>query len=87
MPEAMAPMTEFTTVQELGAIVATRRRSLGITQAGLAERCRVSRQWVVGFETGRRSVETGLALRALRALDLHLEMTVTGDPGPASTER
>ena len=69
------PATEFATVEQLGAIVAARRRELGITQAHLARRCGVSRQWVVRFERGTNSVETGLALRALRALDLSLELT------------
>ena len=77
----------FTTVVQLGAIVAARRRELGITQADLAERCGVSRQWVVGFEGGRSSVETGLALRTLRALDLHMDLTFTDDLRQASAEQ
>ena len=68
------PTTEFATVEQLGAIVAARRRELGITQADLALRCGVSRQWVVRFERGTNSVETGLALRTLRSLKLHLEL-------------
>ena len=63
----------------LGAIVAERRRELGMTQARLAERGGVSRQWLVRFEGGTHSVETGLALRMLRALDLHLELTATSN--------
>lgn len=78
---------EFATVAQLGAIVAARRRELGITQVDLAERCGVSRQWLVGFEGGRSSVETGLALRTLRALDLHLELTLTDAPRQASAEQ
>ena len=84
---AVTTVTEFTTVAQLGAIVAARRRELRITQADLAERCGVSRQWMVGFEGGRTSVETGLALRTLRALDLHLELTLTDDPGQASAQQ
>ena len=68
------PATEFATVEQLGAIVAARRRELGITQADLALRCGVSRQWVVRFERGTNSVETGLALRTLRSLKLHLKL-------------
>ena len=70
---------QVTTVERLGAIVAERRRELGMTQARLAERGGVSRQWLVRFEGGTRSVETGLALRMLRALDLHLELTATSN--------
>ena len=66
-------------MERLGAIVAERRRELGMTQARLAERGGVSRQWLVRFEGGTRSVETGLALRMLRALDLHLELTATSN--------
>ncbi len=57
--------------------MAARRRELGMTQARLAQSCGVSRQWVVRFEGGAHSVETGLALRTLRALDLHLAITAT----------
>ncbi len=74
---AMIRAVEFHTVGQLGAIVGMRRRELGMTQAQLAERCGVSRQWVVRFEGGTQSVETGLALHTLRALDLHLELTAT----------
>ena len=75
----MGPAIEFMTVERLGAIVATRRRELGMTQARLAERGGVSRQWLVRFEGGTHSVETGLALRILRALELHLELTTTSN--------
>ena len=74
---AMSQAVEFWTVGQLGAIVGMRRRELGMTQAQLAERCGVSRQWLVRFEGGTHNVETGLALRTLRALDLHLEVTAT----------
>lgn len=74
---ATGSASTFTTVRQLGAIVAARRRELGMTQARLAERCGVSRQWLVRFEGGVHSVETGLALRVLRTLDLHLELTAT----------
>lgn len=77
-----SPAVGFTTVEQLGAIVAARRSELGITQARLARRCGVSRQWVVRFEGGANNVETGLALRVLRALDLHLELTVTSQVTP-----
>ena len=84
---ATRPAIEFTTVAELGAIVAARRRELGMTQARLARRCGVSRQWVVHLEGGAHSVETGLALRVLRALDLHLELTATSQVTPGITNR
>lgn len=68
------PLTEVATVAQLGAVVAERRRDLGLTQAELARRCGVSRQWLVGFERGRRNVTTGHALRTLRALGLYLAL-------------
>lgn len=84
---ATGPVSAFTTVRQLGAIVAARRRELGMTQARLAERCGVSRQWLVRFEGGTHSVETGLALRVLRALDLYLEFTAMSQVVPGVGDR
>lgn len=37
---------------EFGAVVAARRRELGLTQEAVAERARVTRLWLVKFENG-----------------------------------
>ncbi|HEX3692870.1 MAG TPA: helix-turn-helix transcriptional regulator [Solirubrobacteraceae bacterium] len=73
-------------IHDLTATVRGRRHSLGMTQEQLAARMRVSRQWVSQFERGKRTVELGLALRLLDALDLGLRLeTDPADNAPAPT--
>jgi len=65
----------LTTVRDLGAAVRHRRREARLTQAMLAQRAGVSRQWLSGFESGKNpAVELGKVLDVLTALDLALEL-------------
>jgi HTH-type transcriptional regulator/antitoxin HipB len=65
----------LTTVRDLGAAVRHRRREAQLTQAMLAQRAGVSRQWLSGFESGKNpAVELGKVLDVLTALDLALEL-------------
>ncbi|HKU96500.1 MAG TPA: helix-turn-helix domain-containing protein [Vineibacter sp.] len=57
---------------DLGLAIRTRRRELGLSQAALASRAGVGRQWLVGVEQGKSSAELGLVLRTLGSLDLSL---------------
>ena len=61
---------------ELGAVMRDRREQLKLTQAVLAKRIGVSRQWVVEFERGHPRAELGLALRALDELNILLDARV-----------
>jgi transcriptional regulator with XRE-family HTH domain len=61
-------------IRALAASVRGRRLALGLSQAELAARVGVSRQWVNGFEAGKRTAEVGLVLRLLDALDLGLDL-------------
>lgn len=61
------------TVDDVGRLVKDRRRQLGLSQAELAERVGVSRQWLVGLERGKPTVEMALALRTLALLGLNLD--------------
>lgn len=61
-------------IKDLAAAVRGRRLSLGLSQAALAARARVSRQWVSEFEAGKPTAELGLVIRLLDALDLRLEL-------------
>lgn len=63
---------------ELGMLVRDRRRQLGLSQAALAEQLHVSRQWVVSLERGKPTVELGLALRALHAVGLEVQVSTGG---------
>lgn len=65
----------LTTVRDLGAAVRHRRRAAGLTQAALADRAGVSRQWLSGFESGKSpGAELGKVLDVLAALHLALDL-------------
>ena len=57
---------------DLGLAIRDRRRKLGLSQAGLARKAGVGRQWIVAIERGKSRAELGLVLRALSALELRL---------------
>jgi HTH-type transcriptional regulator/antitoxin HipB len=63
---------DVSSLRDLAAIVRGRRRDLGLSQAEIAARARVSRQWVSAFERGKATAEVGLVIRLLDALDLRL---------------
>src|SRR6266545_2521134 len=60
---------------DLGAAVRAARRARGWTQAELAARARVGRQWLVSLERGHERAELGLVLAVLRELGLELGAT------------
>lgn len=61
------------TADVLGELVRDQRKQRGWSQSQLAEKVGVSRLWVGQFENGKETVELGLVLKTLRALDLSLE--------------
>jgi HTH-type transcriptional regulator / antitoxin HipB len=61
-------------INDLSALVRGRRRDLGLSQADLAARANVSRQWISAFEQGRPGSELRLILRLLEALELRLSV-------------
>ena len=66
--------------RELASLVEQRRREHGLTQAELAERVGVSRQWVNALEAAEGNPSFTNLVAVLSALDLGLdivEMTVT----------
>lgn len=67
-------MQSISSVHDLVGAVRGRRRDLGLSQAELAARARVSRQWVSAFESGKPTAELGLVMRVLDALDLALAL-------------
>ncbi|HSO31892.1 MAG TPA: helix-turn-helix domain-containing protein [Labilithrix sp.] len=71
------------TAAELGLLLRSRRRELGLDQRTLAERIGVSRLWIIEFERGKARAEIGLVMRALIALDLQLDVTVEAPAAPA----
>jgi len=63
-----------TTVRDLGALARAARRAQGTTQADLAERVGVSREWVVRLEAGHPRLEAQKVLDALVVLGLVLDV-------------
>lgn len=59
----------------LGGAIYQRRTDLHLTQADLAHRAGVSRQWLVAAERGKDTAEIGRVLAVIRVLGLQLELT------------
>jgi HTH-type transcriptional regulator/antitoxin HipB len=62
------------TPRELGLRIRDRRLHLGWSQAELAERIGMTRQWVIGLEKGSAGVALGTVLRTLVELGLVLDV-------------
>lgn len=67
---AYANTMQVRTVRELGAVIRVARLRQGLTQADLASRVGVTRQWILAVEQGKRTAEIGSVLKALAALGL-----------------
>jgi len=68
------------TMGDLGALVRSARTARGMTQADLAARLRMSRDWVVRLEKGHPRLEAQRVLDALRVAGVSLEATVPEAP-------
>lgn len=71
-------------VNDVAAVARDRRKQLGLTQADLASRIGVGREWVIKFERGKSTVELGIVMRALRELRLQVELRP--EPAVSSTQ-
>lgn len=61
------------TVGTIGELVRDQRKQRGWSQTQLAEKADVSRLWIGHLEKGKETVELGLVLKTLRALEINLE--------------
>lgn len=75
--------TRIQTMHDLASVARGRRIELGLTQAELAARSGVSRDWVNSFERGKRTVEISLVFRLFDALGVGVEATDAADLGDA----
>lgn len=74
--------------KEVGLAIKDQRRALGLSQAELAAKMGVSRQWVIGVERGKRSTELDFVLKALSALGLKVDLSARESaPRPAKATR
>lgn len=69
------------TPADIGGLIRTRRRELGLDQAELAARVGVSRLWIIEIERGKPRAELGLVLRTLAVLGIELDASASSDAG------
>jgi HTH-type transcriptional regulator / antitoxin HipB len=65
------------TPADIGAVIRDRRKQLKLDQASFAKRIGVSRQWVIEIERGHARAELALVLRALDALNIQLDTSIS----------
>lgn len=70
---------QVNSVHDLAAAARGRRLALDLSQAEVAARMGVSRDWVNYFEAGKPTVELILVLRLFESLDLRLEVSAPDD--------
>ncbi len=75
-------------ITEVGGQIQQRRTDLGLTQAQVASRANVSRDWIISIENGRRlTVDFDRLLRTLEVLDLSIEIAAATGEGPSDADR
>lgn len=67
-------------VNDLASLIKQERKARAWTQAELAERSGVSRDWIIALEQAKPSVELALVLRTLKALNLPLAINKASQP-------
>jgi ribosome-binding protein aMBF1 (putative translation factor) len=67
-------MPQLLTPALLGRLVREARLAAGLSQTALGERVGASRFWIAEFEQGKLTAELGLALRAVQAVGLTLQV-------------
>jgi transcriptional regulator with XRE-family HTH domain len=72
---------------ELATRLAAARLERGLTQAGLAQRCRLQRQQITYFELGTRIPSLKQLLRIAQALELPLQRFLSGSDRPGEEVR
>ncbi|MCS5717386.1 helix-turn-helix domain-containing protein [Herbiconiux sp. CPCC 205763] len=71
----------FKSARELGGYVRELRLERELTQAELAERAGVSREWLVAFEKGKPNVDLARVLDVVGALGMTLDVVPDGRDG------
>lgn len=69
-------------IRELAAAVRAERRKLGLSQSALADKAGVGRDWIIGLEKAKATVEIGLVLRTLKSLGLTIHLGSTSEAHP-----
>ena len=76
-------------IDDFGAIARQRRRDLGLSQAEVASRAGVTRQWLVRFEQGNSEVSLSKVFSVLTELELLVkaEPVESNESSTAATQR
>jgi HTH-type transcriptional regulator/antitoxin HipB len=77
------------TTVDVGAVVRDRRLLLRLSQAALARKARVGREWIIELEKGKPRVPLAMVLRTMEALGIALTAhpeAPGGKPRSAKTE-
>jgi HTH-type transcriptional regulator / antitoxin HipB len=72
------------TPRDIGSLIRSRRRSLGLSQADLATKLGTSRLWITEIERGKPRASLVLILQAISALGLELTTDDQGHRSPMS---
>ncbi len=72
-------------VKDLTRVIRQERKSRGWTQAELAERSGVSRDWIIELEKAKPNVSLMLVLRTLKALQLPITIGESPANSPSQT--
>jgi len=64
--------------QDIGALVRTRRKALGYSQARLANLCGTGTRFISDLENGKATIELGKALTVLSALGIDMAASIRG---------
>jgi HTH-type transcriptional regulator / antitoxin HipB len=74
------------TPKDVGALIKSRRKAIGLGQAEVAMLIGASRLWVSEIENGKPGASLGLVLRTLSALGLELSTEDEGKPVKADND-
>jgi transcriptional regulator with XRE-family HTH domain len=72
-------MVKVSTTEDIGVIARQQRHRLRISQAQLAARAGVTRQWLTRFERGNAEVSLSKVFAVLRELDLRVRLDAAED--------
>ena len=61
--------------QDLGALARAKREALGLTQQHVADRAKVSREWLVNFESAKVGVSLFRVFDVLQVLQLAVDVS------------
>ena len=66
-------------LEEIGKRIIERRKSMGLTQEALAEKCDTTTQFISYAETGKRAMRPENLLKLSKALNVSADYLLTGE--------